>query len=115
MVFANGNGNVESVANITNRCWRPLLQAAGIRTKYRLYALRHYHASALIEDGANPKEVQTEMGHDDISVTFDVYGHLFHDDDAKQRRKKRAGRLDLQTQHETRHTGENVKKIKTRM
>ena len=55
------------------------------------------------------------MGHDDISVTFDVYGHLFHDDDAKQRRKERAGRLDLQTQHETRHTGEKVKKIKTRM
>jgi integrase len=104
LVFANGNGNVESLANITNRCWRPLLAAAGIKQRYKLYALRHYHASALIEDGANPKEVQVEIGHSNISVTFDVYGHLFHDDDAKLRRKERAERLASQTQHKTRHT-----------
>lgn len=103
LVFANGAGNVESLANITNRCWKPLPAAAGIRKHYRLYSLRHYRASALIEDGANPKEVQVEMGHSDISVTFDVYGHLFHDDDAKLRRKERAERLASQMQHETRH------------
>jgi integrase len=110
LVFANGYGNVESLANITNRCWHPLLKAAGIRTAYKLYALRHWHASALIHDGANPKEVQVEMGHSDISVTFDVYGHLFHDDDAQQRRKDRAERLDRWTRHETRHAGEKAQK-----
>lgn len=100
LVFANGAGNVESLANITNRYWKPLIEAAGIK-HYRLYALRHYRASALIADGANPKEVQAELGHEDIKLVFDVYGHLFHDDDAKQRRKDRAERLALQTQHAT--------------
>ncbi len=103
LVFANGRGNVESLANISNRIWRPLLKAAGIRKHYVPYAMRHYHASALIHDGANPKEVQVEMGHTDIGMTFNVYGHLFHDQDAQQRRKDRAERLASQTQHATRH------------
>jgi integrase len=48
----------------------------------------------LIEDGgANPKEVQTEMGHSSIQVTYDLYGHLFHDDEADKRRSERAERL----------------------
>ena len=78
--------------------WKPLIEVLGIK-HYRLYALRHYRASALIADGANPKEVQAELGHEDIKLVFDVYGHLFSDDDAKQRRKDRAERLALQTQH----------------
>jgi integrase len=114
LVFANGRGNPESLANIHNRCWVPLRKAAGIDSKHKLYALRHYHASALIDDGANPKEVQVEMGHASITVTFDVYGHLFHDEDASQRRKDRAARLDAVTRHETRHRGEKVSKINER-
>jgi integrase len=102
LVFANGVGNVESLANITNRVWVPLMKAAGVK-RYRLYALRHYHASALIDDGANAKEVQVEMGHADIKETFDTYGHLFQDDDAQQRRKDRAERIAIQTQHEAQH------------
>lgn len=114
LVFANGRGNVESLANITNRIWRPLLNAAGIKCHYRLYALRHYHASALIDDGANPKEVQHELGHEDIKLVFDTYGHLFHDDDAKTRRKERAERLASQTQHLVQHASrkEHVSAIK---
>jgi integrase len=111
LVFANGAGNPESLANIHNRCWTILRSEAGIDTSHKLYALRHYHASALIDDGANPKEVQAEMGHSSIQVTFDVYGHLFHDDEAEQRRKQRAERLDRRVQHETRHRGEKVSKI----
>jgi integrase len=111
LVFANGRGNPESLANIHNRCWVPLRSAAGINADYKLYALRHYHASALIDDGANPKEVQVEMGHSSISITFDIYGHLFHDEDASQRRKDRAERLSRVVQHETRHRGEKVSKI----
>ena len=109
LVFANGSGNVESLANITNRCWLPLIEVAGIK-RYKLYALRHYHASALIADGANAKEVQVEMGHDDVKVTFDTYGHLFHDDDAQQRRKDRAERLERFVQHETRHGSDKGRK-----
>jgi integrase len=111
LVFANGRGNPESLANIHNRCWVPSRKAAGIDSKYKLYALRHYHASALIDDGANAREVQTEMGHSSIAVTFDTYGHLFHDEEASQRRKDRAERLDRFVRHETRHRGKNISKI----
>jgi integrase len=114
LVFANGRGNPESLANIHNRCWVPLRSAAGINSKYKFYALRHFHASALIDDGANPKEVQVEMGHASITVTFDVYGHLFHDEDASQRRKNRAARLDAVTRHGTRHRGEKISNINGR-
>jgi integrase len=33
----------------------------------------------------NPKQIQTLMGHSSITVTFDVYGHLFSENDADQR------------------------------
>ena len=47
----------------------------------------------LIEDGANPKEVMVEMGHSNIAMTYDLYGHLFTDADADTRRAERAERL----------------------
>ena len=31
----------------------------------------------LIEQGAHPKLLQTRMGHSSITVTLDMYGHLF--------------------------------------
>ena len=58
--------------------------------RYNFHLLRHFHASMLIADGANPKEVQAEMGHNSIQVTYDLYGHLFKDEDADRRRKERA-------------------------
>lgn len=42
-----------------------------------LHEGRHTFASLLIDSGANPKAVQTFMGHSKIQTTFDVYGHLF--------------------------------------
>ena len=33
----------------------------------------------MISKGFNPKVIMTHMGHSQISVTFDVYGHLFDD------------------------------------
>jgi len=41
-----------------------------------LHECRHTFASLLIDAGANPKAVQTFMGHSKIQTTFDVYGHL---------------------------------------
>ena len=41
-----------------------------------LHECRHAFASLLIDAGANPKAVQTFMGHSKIQTTFDIYGHL---------------------------------------
>ncbi|MFL6828387.1 MAG: tyrosine-type recombinase/integrase [Bradyrhizobium sp.] len=48
-------------------------------------ALRHACASLWIENGMNPKRIQKLMGHSTIQTTFDVYGHLFRDNDADER------------------------------
>jgi integrase len=91
LVFPNGNGNIENHANIANRGFYALQQAAGIvdadgKPKYGLHALRHFFASWAIERGFSAKRVQALLGHSSIQMTFDVYGHLFpslEDDQAK--------------------------------
>jgi integrase len=99
LVFPNGNGNVEDHLNILRRGLIPTLIAAGVsvetgtkdedgkptlEAKYSgLHALRHFFASWCInreEDGGRglpPKTVQHLLGHSSITMTMDVYGHLF--------------------------------------
>ena len=51
--------------------------------KYGMHALRHFYASWCInrrQDGGlelPPKTVQERLGHSSITMTLDVYGHLF--------------------------------------
>jgi integrase len=47
------------------------------RHKYHFHALRHFFASAGIEAGFAPKRLQAILGHASITMTYDVYGHLF--------------------------------------
>ena len=104
LVFPNGLGKVESHSNIINRGLIPMQLAAGvtvdagekdddgipiIRAKYTgMHALRHFYASWCINRrsagglGLPPKVAQERLGHSSITMTMDVYGHLFpgHDD-----------------------------------
>ena len=92
LVFPNGKGNVESLRNIVQRLLIPCEIAAGVtiadgktvRAKYPgLHTFRHFYASWCInrkEDGGlglPAKIVQERLGHSSISMTLDVYGHLF--------------------------------------
>jgi len=47
------------------------------QSKFGIHALRHAAASLFIEQGWNPKKIQTLLGHASINMTMDVYGHLF--------------------------------------
>jgi len=100
LVFPNGAGKPESHANVLNRGFGPLQVACGVaedtgekdekgepilRPRYALHALRHAAASLFIDQGMNPKRVQTIMGHANIQITFDTYGHLFRDDESDQK------------------------------
>lgn len=40
------------------------------------HALRHYHASVLLEDGVSIKAVSEYLGHADAGFTLRVYTHL---------------------------------------
>ena len=113
LVFPNSRGNVENHTNLVARGLIPSMVAAGIVTPVRdelgvpkrgadgkpvveakytgLHALRHFFASWSINrraDGGRElpaKVVQELLGHSSITMTMDVYGHLFpRGDDRKE-------------------------------
>ena len=45
-------------------------------------ALRHTHASALINAGVDILTIRRRRGHRKASITLDVYGHMIEDADA---------------------------------
>lgn len=51
---------------------------AGIE-RFTFHAFRHTHASLLLNAGISYKELQYRLGHANISLTLDTYGHLSKD------------------------------------
>ena len=45
-----------------------------------IHHLRHTHASNLIKANAPIKEVQLKLGHSSISITMDLYVHIYEED-----------------------------------
>jgi integrase len=67
--------------------WPALCRAAGLlsengRTpKFPLHRLRHVAVSLWLEGGLDAMHVKTMVGHESISTTIDIYGHLFPEND----------------------------------
>jgi integrase len=49
------------------------------KARYGWHDLRHVAASNWLNDGIDLKRLQTWMGHENIQLTIDVYGHLIVD------------------------------------
>ena len=75
LVFASQTGKTMSASNVVNRHFRPLLKRAGL-ARIRLHDLRHTCATLLLIKGVHPKFVQELLGHANISITLDTYGHV---------------------------------------
>lgn len=58
---------------IDNRC-----KALGI-PRFTCHAFRHTHASLLLNAGISYKELQYRLGHSNIAMTLDIYGHISKD------------------------------------
>jgi integrase len=90
LVFPSESGAVIGHTNLLRQGFHPLLQACGLMTAdatdppFPFHALRHAAASLFIEQGWSPKKVQTVMRHSSITVTYDIYGHLFPTPDDDQ-------------------------------
>jgi integrase len=75
LVFPGPDGGILDPDNLYHRYFVPVLAKAGIR-KIRLHDLRHTFGSLLIQAGASIVYVKEQMGHSNIQVTVDTYGHL---------------------------------------
>lgn len=81
-VFANAKGSHVCHDNIVKRHYKPLLGDVGA-SGISWHSLRHFAVSTWIEQGLQPKTVQTYAGHSSLQVTMDRYRHLFPSEDHK--------------------------------
>jgi integrase len=92
-VFATTNGTPHGHRNVTQRGLQRAARGAGLNggdwPPLRFHDLRHTFASHLIVDlGLDVARVSRILGHARVTVTLDVYTHLF--DDARHAREIRA-------------------------
>jgi integrase len=80
LVFPSPEGYATMHNNVMKRFFYPALRRAGLR-QVSFHSLRHSNASFRIHVGQNIKYIQNQLGHASISMTMDVYGHLFNDVD----------------------------------
>jgi integrase len=81
LVFPTKDGKPQNMSNFHTHAWYPLI--ARCRVDYKFHMLRHAAASLFIAYlGWTPKRIQSVMGHSSVSMTFDLYGHLFEDKEA---------------------------------
>lgn len=101
LVFPNSAGGVQDYSHLMKRRFTPLLLKAGVcdpvlvdgkpkldakerpvmKARYGLHSLRHAAASAWIKQRIDLKRLQVWIGHENIELTLDTYGHLIADDE----------------------------------
>ncbi len=76
-VLSKPDGEKFSPQGITNNFLR-FFQRHNDEIRYlKFHGLRHTYASILIEQGENPKTVQHNLGHSDVSLTLQIYSHSY--------------------------------------
>ena len=80
LVFSDIEGELLKPHTIS-RAWRRVVAAKKLPT-VTFHALRHTHASMLINAGIDILTISRRLGHSKASVTLDVYGHLVGGADA---------------------------------
>lgn len=90
-VFKNMHGGAQRYGHFSSRAWVPavknasnveLCQSLGMTPLTRVptpHDLRHTHASWLIARGIPLPYIQARLGHESITTTVNVYGHLVSD------------------------------------
>jgi integrase len=78
--FVTKNGTHIGKSNLIRQVFKPAVKVAGL-PRIKFHALRHSHASALLNDGASIKAVSRRLGHSSVELTLRVYSHLLPDAD----------------------------------
>ena len=97
LVFPGEAGGHQRYNNYLRRGWHTLMEEADMcdeevvdgkkvaAYRYTPYSLRHFYASMLISQNRDLKTIQERMGHEDIALTLNTYGHLIRLRDARNR------------------------------
>jgi integrase len=72
-VFTTPEGYPVDMRKVADGHLKPALRRAGLDDAFKLYNLRHTHATLLLESGADVKTVSDELGHSTIVLTLDTY------------------------------------------
>jgi integrase len=78
LVFPSTVGTPMEPRNLS-RQFKTALKAAGLPETTRFHDLRHSCATFLIVQGVHPRVVMQILGHSQISVTMNTYGHVLED------------------------------------
>ena len=58
------------------------VEKAGVK-RIRIHDFRHSHVAYLIHEGVEPLLIKNRVGHKDIKVTLNTYGHLYPNEQKK--------------------------------
>lgn len=83
LVFPTSVGTPTNISSLTNKWFKPALVKAELPTTFRLYDLRHTHATMLLADGESPKVVAERLGNSTIVLTLNTYSHVLPDMQAR--------------------------------
>ena len=88
LIFPSLDGTPLNSSNVLNRYFKPCLLECNlaervkakkdtkIKAEFRLYDLRHTHATMLLKANVHPKIVSERLGHASVALTLDVYSHI---------------------------------------
>jgi integrase len=80
LVFPNWDGSPQW-PNMLSSAWSKLSYQIGLGVSF--HALRHTHASYLIDHGVDVVTIAHRLGHSSPAITLQIYAHLFRKDDRK--------------------------------
>jgi len=70
-------GGHKPLADSSIDYWNRRAAEAANLPRLRVHDFRHSHASLLINEGINIQEVARRLGHADVKLTWNIYGHLY--------------------------------------
>jgi integrase len=63
-------------ADYLPKVWKSTLKRAGLPATFRVYDARHTTATLILQDKTSPKVVSERLGHVNVTITLNVYGHV---------------------------------------
>lgn len=76
MLCRTSRGTLFRRDHYNREIWKPALVAAGLLPDTTFHDLRHAFANTALAEGVPISEVSRWLGHNSITTTVDLYGHL---------------------------------------